>query len=305
MSCRRFYFTSTLLVPLFAALVGLSACNYDNQPFNPHEIESNNVVALEYVSHEFEIDKSEDKVIYDSIDTCIGEHYDLGECTTCISPNADDATPDNHVTEEDCIWASWHPPPGLTNDCLVFEGNFSGYHDPPQNSEFIFVTNNTQSSGRFLIREGDEFMGFTLEKIYKSIIEIFGGQPGMQRSAYAVLTGGSLIATGDIVVWRNAFDDCELSDSFIFYSHESYFSLFPALVGDRTAEDAPFNIINTHDVVNHFGLVEPDPDSERIIIEGVTVRFTDITLSGRRMGCPSHSAVIEILCNETIGIDSP
>ena len=121
MICKRFNFTPTLLVPLFAALVGLTSCNYNNQPFNPYEFESNNIVPLEYASHELEIDKSEDKVIYDIIDICISEHYNSGEYATCISFDTNDATPDNQVIEES-IWASWHPPPGLTNDCLVFEG---------------------------------------------------------------------------------------------------------------------------------------------------------------------------------------
>jgi len=265
---------SFLLILFLTILAGLSACNSAYQIDDPYNFENSDFATLEHMSYEFQVDKhqDEDNEVNIPIDANIEEHYDLINYEHCLLSCDIEFSQDVQNIDEH-FWGSW---------------------DPPQNSEFLFVTNNNYTMENYLIREVDEFLGFTLEKIYQSIIELWDGQPGMQHTAHASFTGGELIATGNIVVELYDFDDCDLPDMFIFFPHEQYFSLFPGLVGDRTAGDAPFNIINTYDIIKKFGLVRPESGLERIIIEDVTVRVTEITLKGRRMDCASHSAIIEI-----------
>jgi hypothetical protein len=174
--------------------------------------------------------------------------------------------------------------------------NIWGSLNPPQNSEFVFVTNGDFSMENQLIREGEEFLGFVLEKIHVSVIETWGGYPGMNDPIHAVFSGGEIIATGDIVIELAHTESLGVSDVFIFSAHEPYFNLFPAVVGDMTfGLDVSFNIKNAHSIMNILNLVRPDTGIYRTIIEDITVRISEISLKGRRRDCVTHEAYVEVL----------
>jgi len=272
----------SLLILFLTVSTGLSSCTYANQAYYSYDFDSSDFtmsVCMSYNTYIAEIaSENTDIKNGDVIDANIVEHYNLIEHEDEILPNAHEYVNDNRRGSdfsEDDFWGSWHP---------------------PRNSEFIFVTNHDHSIGAHLIREGDEFLGFTLEKIYQSIVEIWGGEPGMQHQGYAVLTGDVTIA-GNIFIWLSNFADTEFSGIVYISANESYFPLLPAFIGDRdTHLRAEFNISNKDEVLEYFGIIAPDVDSYlRLVIEDVTMRISEITLIGRRMDCITHKARVEIL----------
>ena len=170
-----------------------------------------------------------------------------------------------------------------------------GSLNPPINSDYIYVTNGDLSMGNHLIREGDEFLGFTLEKIIESVIETWDGQPGMNEPVHAILSNGELIAAGDFVITLQSENNESFGDSFIFSAHEQYFKLFPAVVGDMTSGDISFIIDNTTDIMDFFTIKKPHEGDMRIEICNVTVKITAISLLGRRRDDVSHRAIVTIL----------
>ena len=169
------------------------------------------------------------------------------------------------VTENLNAFEDYSPSPVYDNSSLgkeisyVYEEEYVstyswGSLEPEIVSEFIFLTNGDFSIGNHLVSKGEEFLGFTLEKIYRSVIEVWDDQPFMNHTVHAVLTNGTTIVTGDVYILLSYDYNDPLWNSFIFSAHEYYFDTLPAVVGDMTSEDISFNIDNYKYIIDFFEL---------------------------------------------------
>ena len=163
-----------------------------------------------------------------------------------------------------------------------------------ENSNYIFVTNGDFSIHLELVQEGDEFLGFTLSRIYRSVIETtVHGAPVMNDPVHAVLSGGNVNVRGTI-----RFETYPLNTGFsnimIFSAYKPYFKLLPVVVGDMTSGDVSFIIENMYEVLESLDLETKINYYDTIIVENISVVITDITLIGRRRDDVLHRANIII-----------
>ncbi|MCL2377394.1 MAG: hypothetical protein FWC76_08395 [Defluviitaleaceae bacterium] len=158
-------------------------------------------------------------------------------------------------------------------------------------TDFIIATNGNETIEPVKLREGDKFLGLTLESLSPAIMltknnEFYASQ-GMAEFS------GEIVVRGDLVLWGSEWRSGILKHDFI--AHELYRSRFPMMVNGRGG-GAWFHIENEEDLLAMLGVPHYTEENNRgARFDDITIRINNYTILEFDKGVEDTAVIVEAI----------